>query len=175
MADAKPTDETEAPAEAAPKQPKSKKSTIVAAFAVLAGVGAGIFGIAPLVAGKGTKAASADSNARHDSAGEHGAKAAIEPQMLENLVLNPAGTRGSRFLLLTVGVQLVDQVAKEELAKREGEARDRVLEVFATKTVDELVDVSRRPAFRAEIANVIDSLLGHGKVRGVFFPQFVVQ
>lgn len=101
--------------------------------------------------------------------------AGAPPVVLSNIVLNPADSRGTRFLLVSVGLRLRTVMAPGEFEKRETEVRDRVLQVLSTKSVDDLVDVSRRAGFRREIATSLDSLLGKGEVRDVYFPQFVIQ
>jgi flagellar FliL protein len=180
MTDAPAPNETENSADA-PAPAKRSKTLIFAAVAIVAGAVTGGLVLGPAMSPKSASAtpahdSSATSGDEHgaSASGEHGAKG-LEPHMLESIVLNPAGSRGTRFLLLTVGVQLKDQAAADELGKRDVEARDRVLQVFGTKTVDELVDVARRAEFRAEMIASLDSLIGKGKVRAVFFPQFVIQ
>jgi flagellar FliL protein len=171
--------DTAAPDTATNEAPRTGASRAILIGAIVAGsVGGAAVGwlaIGPLLSPD--SAAAADAHATHAAAqaeGEH-APASTAPILLNNLVLNPADSRGTRFLLVSVGLQLGPSATAEEFEKRETEVRDRVLQVLARKSIDDLVDVSRRDDFRREIAATVDSLLGAGQVRGVFFPQFVIQ
>ncbi len=156
--------------------PRAGKGVLIAAILAgsLGGSAAGAFAVAPLFAPSPASAATevVVEDAAHEG---ESASAATPPVVLNNLVLNPADSRGTRFLLVSVGLQLAPTLTPEAFEKRETEVRDRVLQVLATKTIDELVDVTRRNGFRTELAVALDSLLGANQVRGVFFPQFVIQ
>jgi flagellar protein FliL len=170
--------ESPAPETAAPAA-KPNRMLVIGAVAVgsLAGLGAGVAAIGPMLV---SPAAAAPAEGSHGGAeGEHAAgadtTASEAPIVLSNLVMNPAGSRGTRFLLVSVGFEFSPAIAAEEFEKRETEIRDRVIGVLSTKTVDELVDYTQRDSFRAEIQAALDTLLSGPKVRRVFFPQFVIQ
>lgn len=169
--------ESPAPETAAPAA-KPNRMLVIGAVAVgsLAGLGAGVAAIGPMLV---SPAAAAPADSAHAGGeGEEGAAdttAAEAPIVLGNLVMNPAGSRGTRFLLVSVGFDFSPAITAEEFEKRETEIRDRVIGVLSTKTVDELVDYTQRDVFRAEIQAALDTLLSGPKVRRVFFPQFVIQ
>lgn len=171
------SEETPAP-EAGAAKAKPNRMLVIGAVTVgsLAGMGAGVAAIGPMLV---PPAAAAATDSAGTAAGEHGAApdttASAAPIVLNNLVMNPAGSRGTRFLLVSVGFDFAPAMPAEEFEKRETEIRDRVIGVLSTKTVDELVDYTRRDGFRAEIQASLDSLLAGPKVRRVFFPQFVIQ
>jgi flagellar FliL protein len=164
----------EVTSEAPVEVPKPKRGLVMTAIAIGAatGLGAGAFALGPALA-SGAPTAAADSSAAR--AAEESAAPTQAPIVLNNLVLNPAESRGTRFLLVSVGFEFVPVIPGDQFAARETEIRDRVLSVLGTKSVDALVDYTRRDSFRAEIASSLDSLLGAGRTRRVFFPQFVIQ
>ncbi len=172
------SEETPATENAAAPAAKPKRMLVIGAVAIgsLAGLGAGVVAIGPAMAAPA--AATADS-AAHSAEGGEGATpdsaSSTAPIVLSNLVMNPAGSRGTRFLLVSVGFEFNPAMSAEEFALRETEIRDRVIGVLSTKTVDDLVDYTRREGYRAEIVAALDSLLAGIKVRRVFFPQFVIQ
>ncbi len=112
-------------------------------------------------------------------AGEHGAKgadAAAPPVLLlENLVLNPASSGGSRYLLMSIAIESVDGKAKDALALRDAELKDLILTTLSKKTVDELSDVAGREAIKTELTTAIKDRFGKGAVKQLYFPQFVIQ
>lgn len=170
--------ETETAAAPTPT-PKSGRRLIIGALIAgsLGGSTIGALVVAPAITGPSAAAAAAESEPETDAHGapaDSGAATAA-PVLLNNLVLNPADSRGTRFLLVSVGLQLADAVTSEAFEARETEVRDRVLLVLGTKTIDQLVDMRARDAFRAEIADSVNALLGKHSVRNVYFPQFVIQ
>ncbi len=150
---------------------------IAVAVASIAGSAAGMGVIGPMLA----KPADAAAPAAAGAEGEHGEGAATDsaaaapPSVLNNIVMNPAGTRGTRFLLVSVGFDFTPALQDADFAARETEIRDVIIGVLSSKTVDDLVDYTQRDAFRAEIATAMEALLTGHKVRRVFFPQFVIQ
>ncbi len=134
--------------------------------------------LAPMPVSAADSAARADS-AKHGGGGEHDAKAGGKDEgasfMLDNLVLNPAGSGGGRYLLTSVSLRYADASLKDKLTARESEIRDVILNVLGTKAVEQLTDIAGRDGLKAEIRAKVDSLLGGKLITGVFFPQFVIQ
>jgi len=95
--------------------------------------------------------------------------------LLENLVLNPAGTGGTRFLMVSVAIETRDAAVNDEMNQRDAEVRDATLQLLAGKTVEELADVSRRPALRQQLLVQLGHLFAPGAIRQIYFPQFVIQ
>ncbi|HCT55780.1 MAG TPA: hypothetical protein DGD08_01065 [Gemmatimonas aurantiaca] len=182
-------------AEAAPSKPKLPILIGMVAVGLAVGGGTGAALLGPMVAKKMGKttpivaAAHADSGAEgaegeHGEAaagGEHGgaegkeAGAAASVLLLENLVLNPAGSGGSRFLLLSVAIEAGKATALEQFKARDAELRDIILTALGTKTVDELTDISKREIFKTELQAAVDGRFGKQTVKRLYFPQFVVQ
>ena len=112
--------------EAAPKG-KSKKIVLAVVLMVgaLVGGGAGAVFAGPMLAdmilgpseataaeaGHGAEAAHGEENKDDHGGGGHGAGAANH--LVENLVLNPAGSNGTRFLMASVSFDLNDPAAAE--------------------------------------------------------------
>lgn len=176
MSDESPTPEPSASAAQTNKGPL----IIAVTVAAVAGSAAGMAVIGPMLATPAS-AASAASAAEASGEGEHGdggadsAAGSGAPVVLNNIVMNPAASRGTRFLLVSVGFDFSPAVSSEAFGNRETEIRDVVIGVLSAKTVDELVDYTRRDGFRTEIAAAMEKLLPGTKVRRVFFPQFVIQ
>ncbi len=172
------------PAEPAPGAAPARKLTlplIVIAGLVIGGA-AGALVLGPRIArarssskdGNGATAA-ADSLKSGDKTGEQKGAAETPVHLIDNLVLNPAGSGGTRFLLASVGLQTTSAAAEEMIKKREVEARDVVLAVLGAKHVEELAEISSRDKIKLELKAALDSLFGPGVVRRVYFPQFVIQ
>jgi len=192
-------------AKQAPKAPEVAAEAVVAATGLKAklplialiavglavGGGTGAAAIGPMVAKKMGKviqpashADSAGADGEHAPAdGEKGAKdgekgkegAVAAMHLLENLVLNPAGSGGSRFLLLSVAIEPGSSKATEDFTARDAELRDIILTSLGGKTVDELVDMAEREKIKVEVQAAVNTRFGKTAVKRLYFPQFVVQ
>ncbi len=94
---------------------------------------------------------------------------------VENLVVNPAGTDGMRFLLVSVALELEDPSLVEEIAPRDVAIRDALILFFGRKTVDELAAVEGRKEMMAELKGTLEEVLGHGVIHRIYLPQYVIQ
>lgn len=179
------------PEEEAPSGPKSKLpliAAIVVGLAVGAGSGAAVIG--PIVAKKlGVSApATTDSAAAHAEAGAEGADPGKDGEaggkggatappvlLLENLVLNPASSGGSRYLLMSIAIESVDKASVDALTLRDAELKDLILTTLGKKTVDELSNVVGRDVIKAELIVAVQERFGKNSIKQLYFPQFVIQ
>ncbi len=183
-------EETAAPAEApAPAKPKPKLVVVLAL--ALAGLGtggaAGAFVAGPMIAKKLVPPPAAHAEAGkegekggHAAEGKDGEKGGKEGEaaasfLVDNLVMNPAGSGGGRYLLCSVSIRYAGTATKEKWTAREAEIRDAILHVLGTKSVEELSDFNNRERFKEDIRKVIDDIMGPKTVVGIFFSQFVLQ
>ena len=185
-----------APAAAAPQDApaapaKAKLPMLIGMIAVglALGGGTGAAVVGPMVAKKMGKVytlkAVADSaghgdgeaaaGGEHGAEGKEGAAGAIPVLVLDNLVLNPAGSGGTHFLLLTVAIEVGSAAASASFTARDAELRDIVLTSLGSKTTEQLTDISARDQFKTEIQQAIDEHFGKKSVKRLYFPQFVVQ
>ncbi len=162
---------------------------IAVGLAVGGGTGAAVIG--PMVAKKMGKvvqpavhADSAGAEGEHAAGGgekggkegEKGKEGAVSAMhVLENLVLNPAGSGGSRFLLLSVAIEPGNTKATEAFTARDAELRDIILTSLGGKTVEELVDMTAREKIKVEVQTAVNTRFGKTAVKRLYFPQFVVQ
>ena len=183
----------EAPAKAGPKG-----VVLIGALvgSLLIGGAAGVFAVGPMLAKKsgyvvaphaaGDSTAAegeGDAAAEHGgeaAAGEHGGKegeaAAGNLHLVDNLVMNPAGSGGSRFLMLAAAIEFADATLVEETKARDAEVRDIILRVMGAKTVEQLSEMVNRDAIKQELADSLGTLFKKKKaVRRIYFPQFVIQ
>lgn len=94
---------------------------------------------------------------------------------LENLVVNPASSQGTRFLVATLAIEVDGAVTAAELERREAQARDAVLRVLGSKTVAQLADISARDSLKVELLEVLSGVVRVGEMRRLYLPQFVIQ
>lgn len=168
--------------------PPKKKGKMLLILGLLLGLGgggaAGALFLAPMIgerlATPETETAAADDHEEHGEAGGGGGDHEEEPaqvvvHLVDNLVVNPAGSNGNRFLLANVAFETSDENLDDEIAAREFEIRDGLLRVLGLKTVAELTDYSQRESIVAELAAAIEKVLGEGTVIRIYLPQYVIQ
>ena len=70
---------------------------------------------------------------------------------LDNIIVNPAGSQGQRFLMCSVAIESDDPKALDLLREHEIELRDRVITMLAKQTLDRLTAESARDSLRGEL------------------------
>ncbi|MHB1310449.1 MAG: flagellar basal body-associated FliL family protein [Gemmatimonadaceae bacterium] len=181
------TDEINVSAEeAAAASPKAKRSyltALVIGVGLIGGGGFGTFVGGPMLARRisgqtagavtGKDGAAVHSSPGDEAHGKPGPESAVV--LFDNLVLNPSGSGGLRFLLVTVGLRLSNSASVATIKASDAEVRDVLLRVFGDRRVEELADIGQRERLKGAIKTAVDSLLSAGTVSGVYFPQFVIQ
>jgi flagellar basal body-associated protein FliL len=94
---------------------------------------------------------------------------------IKDIVVNPSGTNGTRYLCTTVALEIKDPLVEEEATAREAQVRDLLIEILGRRTVAELSSLDTRDDIREEIRASVNSLLASGGVDGVYFSNFVLQ
>lgn len=95
--------------------------------------------------------------------------------LIKDVIVNPAGTNGTRFLLTTVGIEVSTPEAQQELEKKEVQVRDLLNSILTSKELNELVSIEQRELLRVEISKQVGGLLKSGKLRNVYFSKFIIQ
>jgi|SRR5208283_1565558 len=95
--------------------------------------------------------------------------------LIKDIIINPAGTNGTRFLLTTVGIEVSTPEAQQELEKKEVQVRDLLNSILTSKGLNELVSIDQRELLRVEILKQVGGLLKSGKLRNVYFSKFIIQ
>jgi flagellar FliL protein len=149
------------------------------------GLGAGALVVGPRIAPAPAAAASSasahgeqapaeeeGSSDEHAATGESGAGSM---HVVDNIVLNPAGSNGTRFLMVSAAFELKSAEAADQMGALDAQARDAILRVLGAKSVDQLSDLSRRDSIKAEVRDAVAPLLPKGAIHRIYFPSFVIQ
>lgn len=126
------------------------------------------------VGGASTPSTTTDTG--HTATGQEGdGEPAQKVMMVKDLIVNPAGTNGTRFLLTTIGFEVSSGEGLKVLESKDLQVRDVLNTILTSKGLDDLVDVSRREDLRAEISRQVSPLLTTGELKHVYFSKFIVQ
>jgi flagellar protein FliL len=173
---------TEAATGAAPSKPGMMVLIGCLVAGLVVGGAGGAFALGPVLARKlsapkATTEAASDEKSEEEHGGEKGEKkAANTVHMMENLVLNPAGSNGTRFLMAAVAAEVKDEKVNEEMTSRDAELRDAVLRILGDHTVDQLADMAIRETLKKIVTDSLNArLASKTAIKRVYFPQFVIQ
>jgi len=102
-----------------------------------------------------------------------------EGQVLGNLLYNLANLAdpgGRRFIRMSVEFDFKDaNAAKEFSEKYQARVKDTILTLLWSKTSEELSSVDGMIAFRTELMNRVNQIMGQGMVKQVFITDRVIQ
>ncbi|NOT35592.1 MAG: flagellar basal body-associated FliL family protein [Candidatus Eisenbacteria bacterium] len=166
---------------------------VVTLVAFVVGGGTGVFVVGPRLIPAPVKPAahaegeegdeeSEDEESTHDSKDKKGAhgKEGEGPEKgpvfkLENIILNPAGSQGSRFLLVSVAFEFKDPKAEERFRGHDVEIRDLVIAQLEARTLEQLAQPGARDSLKRLISNAVQPIAGKKTRFKVYLPQFVIQ
>lgn len=154
---------------------------LIIAGSLVGGSAAGALILGPMIA----PAAAAEGDATDDhekgaapkksKGGGHGKAEASPLYNIESLVVNPSGTQGTRFIVMSIAVETKNSQVTDDLKSRDAEVRDVLVNLVASQTIDELADLNRREALKQAIGEQLEAIAGKGSIMRVFLPQFVLQ
>lgn len=108
--------------------------------------------------------------------GEHSARSANNKMIVvDNIVVNPAGTGGTRFLATTIGFQLETGKDAKKFQDKDVIVRDALITILSSQSVPELSDFKQRERLRKLIKLRVQKLLKSDDIKGVYFTEFVLQ
>lgn len=95
--------------------------------------------------------------------------------MVSELIVNPAGTEGTRFLSASIGFEVYSKHTMELMTKREHLVRDALITILGSKTIDQLSDPKQKEVIRFQIKKRTEQLLQVDDLAAVYFTQFILQ
>lgn len=110
------------------------------------------------------------------SKGGHGEGAEASGMVdLGDLVVNPAGTGGRRYLKVKVSLELSDPEFAGAIESRSPQLRDRIIRELTSRTLSELTDPVAKDEMKATMLDEINHILGEDAVDNLYFTEYVIQ
>lgn len=94
---------------------------------------------------------------------------------IKEFIVNIISEDGSHYVKASLTLELNKEEAVEETNKRMPQIRDSILLLVGNKTFEELQDLQGKKQLKAELLSKINSFLQIGKVKAIYFTDFVVQ
>jgi len=92
-----------------------------------------------------------------------------------DVIVNPRNSGGRRYLNITFALECCDKTTSGELDRRKVQVRDVLITILTSKSVDEVDGVEDKEQLRKEVVEKINQILTKGKIKAVYFSNFVVQ
>jgi len=124
-----------------------------------------------------------------DSEAGHGEDVPRQICLLEDIIVNPAGTRGSRYLSVSIGIE-IDAVKEGEegggghgapaapndpLENEKLRLRDALINILSSKTIIQLTTTEEKELIRSEILESFKEILEPMAVHQIYFVDYVLQ
>ena len=94
---------------------------------------------------------------------------------LETFIVNLVGGRGKNYLKAKVELELDSEKTEAEISKRLPQVRDAILTMLSSKSNEDINTLEGKFQLRAEIISTLNQYLKTGKVKNVYFTDFIVQ
>ncbi len=94
---------------------------------------------------------------------------------IDSFIVNILDDQESRYLKAAITLEVSSEAVSTELSQRMPQIKDAILLLIGNKTFSELSDLQGKIQLRAELINKVNSILLKGKVKRIYFTDFVVQ
>ncbi len=94
---------------------------------------------------------------------------------IKEFIVNIISEDGRHYVKAALTLEINKEEAVDEVNKRMPQIRDAILLLVGNKTYEELHDLQGKKQLKAELVSKINSFLQNGKVRAIYFTDFVVQ
>ena len=94
---------------------------------------------------------------------------------LDTFIVNLVGGRGKNYLKAKVELELDSDKTTIEIEKRLPQVRDAILTMLSSKSNEDINTLEGKFQLRAEIISTLNQYLKTGKVKNVYFTDFIVQ
>ncbi|MCA9754490.1 MAG: flagellar basal body-associated FliL family protein [Candidatus Eisenbacteria bacterium] len=111
----------------------------------------------------------------HGGGGEEGGGGHEGIVDLGDLVVNPAGTGGRRYLKVQVQVELEDPDESGLVESKTPKLRDRIIRELTSRTLSELTDPVAKDEMKETIIDEMNRILGGDIVDDMYFTEYVIQ
>ncbi|MFQ5677069.1 MAG: flagellar basal body-associated protein FliL [bacterium] len=94
---------------------------------------------------------------------------------LDDIVVNPAGTSGRRYIVIEMGLETDSPDLIEEAKSKEIWIRDAIITLLTNKTEAQLLDLSARSNLKKQILSIMNKKMSKGKFTKVYFKKYIMQ
>jgi flagellar FliL protein len=169
MAEKEETTQVDGTGDAPKKNPLMKIIILLLVVIILAGGGLAIWKSGLI--GGGT-----DKEAEANTKDKKGVQTDIGPIFpLETFIVNLSDPQGKKYLKAKLELELDNEEVILEIEKRLPQLRDTVLTVLSSKGFEDIRQLEGKYQLRVELIALLNQHLKTGKVKNIYFTEFIVQ
>jgi len=94
---------------------------------------------------------------------------------LDTFTVNLKSDSGRRYLKVTMSLELEGEELSMELDAKSPVLRDRIIRILSSKTLEEISSKKGKQKVSEQIMDTLNSMLSDGRIRGIYFTEFVIQ
>ncbi len=94
---------------------------------------------------------------------------------LETFIVNLADKGGTRYLRVSIDLEIENEETGKVVDKRLPKIRDAILTILPTKKYEDIGTVEGKSALRNEMLTKLNELMEPEKIKNIYFTEFVVQ
>jgi len=93
------------------------------------------------------------------------------PLFIANLI----SRKGKRYLRVKINLEMDNDALMGELDTKKAVISDIILSIITSKTVEDLSSIKGKARTKQELAATINKSLTDGKIKNIFFTEFIIQ
>jgi flagellar FliL protein len=94
---------------------------------------------------------------------------------LDTFTVNLKSDSGRRYLKVTMSLELEGDGLSQELDAKSAVLRDRIIRILSSKTLEEISSRKGKEKVSQQIMDTLNAMLSNGKIKGIYFTEFVIQ
>lgn len=94
---------------------------------------------------------------------------------LDTFTVNLKSDAGRRYLKVTMSLELEGEELSLELDAKSPVLRDRIIRILTAKTLEEISSKKGKQKVSQQIMDTLNSMISDGKIKGIYFTEFVIQ
>ncbi len=94
---------------------------------------------------------------------------------LDTFTVNLKSDSGRRFLKTTISLELEGEELSLELDAKSAVLRDRIIRILSSKTLEEVSSKKGKHKLSMQIMDTLNSMITDGRIKGIYFTEFVIQ
>ena len=94
---------------------------------------------------------------------------------LDTFTVNLKSDAGRRYLKVTMSLELEGEELSLELDAKSPVLRDRIIRILTSKTLEEISSKKGKQKVSTQVMDTLNAMISDGKIRGIYFTEFVIQ
>ena len=154
----------------APQKKSSLKFILILLVLLLALGGGGFFAYTKYFKKDAETEENVEEGAVEETAPDLGVMFPLDP-----FIVNLAGSKGKRFLKVTVSLELSAPEVHAEIKENLQKITDSILVLLSSKTFEDVYSVQGKFKLKDEIATRVNRFLVRGHIKDAYFTEFIIQ